>query len=361
MEAVVSEAAQRPAPAQARLNAFFLPDLCNTRSVLILLVVSEALVLALTLLETGLPGFSWQRFSIVSFFVQWVSLLSVAVLCQLRVLLARLNALPASLLALLVIMLVAFTVSITGELLWPLAEGRIDWHWVGRNVLVSLIFGAMAMRYFYVQSQWRLKAQAELKARLAALQANIRPHFFFNTLNTVASLIMVDPDKAEHLLLDLAQLFRAVLKNDDSLIPLAQEIELGRRYLAIEQVRLGEQRLRVQWHLPESLPSLQVPQLLLQPLLENAVYHGIQPATEGGYIHIGLTPAGSDWCLTIRNSRAHSGSEAGNRMAQDNIRARLAMLGGNAGLQLDASAAEYCATLMLPATLPAIKPVRETL
>lgn len=353
-DARVSETGVLRPAGQARLNAFFLPDLCNTRSVLILLVVSEALVLALTLLETGLQGFSWSRFTIVSFFVQWVCLLSVAVLCQLRVLLARLNALPASLLALLVIMLVAFTVSITGEMLWPLTAGRIDWHWVGRNVLVSLIFGAMAMRYFYVQSQWRLKTQAELKARLAALQANIRPHFFFNTLNTVASLIMVDPDKAEHLLLDLAQLFRAVLKTDDSLIPLAQEIELGRRYLAIEQVRLGDQRMRVEWQLPDPLPSLLVPQLLLQPLLENAVYHGIQPGIEGGYLHISLQRDADHWRLTIRNSRAHTGGEAGNRMAQDNIRARLAALGGGADLQLEISAAEYSAHLILPA-------VRETL
>lgn len=348
MDKAVSEPHPLRRAEQARLNAFFLPDLCNARAVLILLAVSEALVLALSLLEMGLDNFSWPRFSILSFFVQWVCLLSVAALCQSRHWLLRLQERTAALLALLVIMLVTLLVSVTGELLWPLAEGRIDWQWVLRNIIVSLIFGAMALRYFYVRSQWRQKTQAELKARLAALQANIRPHFFFNTLNTVASLIVVDPDKAERLLLDLAQLFRVVLKNDDSLIPLAQEIELGRQYLAIEQVRLGEQRLQVQWQLPEVLPALLVPQLLLQPLLENAVYHGIQPGIEGGYIRIRLQPEGERWRLSIINSRAHSGSAPGNGMAHDNIRARLAVLGQQASLQLEATPAEYQAHLLLP-------------
>src|SRR5690554_1330570 len=102
------------------------------------------------------------------------------------------------------------------------------------------------------------------------LQANIRPHFFFNTLNTVASLIMIDPEKAEKMLMDLAQLFRAVLKNDEALVSFEQEIELAKRYLEIEQVRLGE-RMQVRWDLPSQLPNILSPPLVLQPLLENAV------------------------------------------------------------------------------------------
>ena len=144
-----------------------------------------------------------------------------------------------------------------------------------RNIIVSLDFRCHGVALFYVRSQWRQKTQAELKARLAALQANIRPHFFFNTLNTVASLIVVDPDKAERLLLDLAQLFRVVLKNDDSLIPLAQEIELGRQYLAIEAGTAGENSgCRVQWQFRKCYRPAGAT-VAVQPLLENAVYHGI--------------------------------------------------------------------------------------
>lgn len=346
MDATVT-AVTSPAKHTELLNAFFLPDLCNTRAVLILLVVSEALVLAMTLIESSLTHFSWQRFTVVSFFVQWVCLLSVAILCQLRETLVKVRAFTAAIWSLVVIALVTLTVSIIGELLWPVAGG-IDWSWAARNVVIGLIFGAMAMRYFYVQSQWRLKTQAELKARLSALQANIRPHFFFNTLNTVASLIVVDPDKAERLLLDLAQLFRVVLNNDDSLIALNDEITFGRQYLSIEQVRLGEERLRIEWDLPTPMPAIQVPQLLLQPLLENAVYHGIQPSVEGGYIRISLKQEQQLWRLSIANSLVHGARGTGHQLAHKNIHARLAVLGRSARLQLEQNEAEYVAHLWLP-------------
>tara|TARA_B100001971_G_C18262154_1_gene587987 strand:- start:202 stop:1332 length:1131 start_codon:yes stop_codon:yes gene_type:complete len=337
---------------QRLLDAFFLPDLCNTRAVLILLAVSEGLVLALNLMEGPLLEFSWQRFSVMSLFVQWVCLLSVAGLCQLRALLVRLSVAVASVVAVLFINLVTFLVSLSGELQWPLDSPGVDWPWLIRNLLICSIFAALALRYFYVQSQWRLKAQAELTSRLAALQANIRPHFFFNTLNTVASLIMVDPDKAETMLLDLAQLFRAVLKNDNALVSLAEEIELGRRYLDIEQVRLGD-RLQVEWQLPGQIPPLKVPQLVLQPLLENAVYHGIQPNPESGTITVCLEQDGAQrWQLSITNTlpaqRGGRTSHQGNGIAHANIRARLQAQDEVADLRTEEADNEYRARLLLP-------------
>ncbi|KZZ43281.1 hypothetical protein A3759_13445 [Thalassolituus sp. HI0120] len=340
---------------QDLLEAFFLPDLCNTRAVMFLLILSEALVLALTLIETGLPGFSWQRFAIVSLFVQWVALLTVAILCQLRVLMSRLHVASASAVAMLITQAVTVSVSLLGEYIWPMDRPGIDWPWVLRNQVIAAIFAMMALRYFYVQSQWRLKTQAELKSRLAALQANIRPHFFFNTLNTVASLIVIDPDKAERMLVDLAQLFRAVLKADDKLVPITQEIELGRRYLDIEQVRLGD-RMTVNFVLPPELPELKVPQLLLQPLLENAVYHGIQPSITGGFITITLTQKTAGWLLEIRNSKDSSVvTDHGNHMAQANIRARLEAISDEsqlAELRIEDSGQHYLAQLYLPQAKP---------
>jgi len=229
---------------------------------------------------------------------------------------------------------VTVLVSIAGEILWPDFQEGINWLWVLRNCLVSIIFATVAMRYFYVQSQWRLKSEAELRARLAMLQANIRPHFFFNTLNTVASLIMIDPEKAEKMLMDLAQLFRAVLKNDEALVSFEQEIELAKRYLEIEQVRLGE-RMQVRWDLPSQLPNILLPPLVLQPLLENAVYHGIQTSIEPGFIRVELAEKNSVWQLKITNSKPLTGSPSGNQMALENIKARLATLPQKTKLETD--------------------------
>jgi len=331
------------------LDGFFLPDLCNARAVLILLIVSEALVLALTLIESGIEGFSGVRFGLVSLFVQWVALVSVAMLCQARSQLARLPVWAASTVALLMIQFVTLGISLLGETFLPAMQPSLDWFWVARNQLVSAIFSAMALRYFYVQSQWRLQTQAELRARLAALQANIRPHFFFNTLNTVASLIVIDPEKAEQMLLELAQLFRAVLRGTEETTSLSEEIKLGQGYLDIEQTRLGD-RMRVEWELPHVLPDIRVPQLILQPLLENAVYHGIQPIVEQGSIKVSLIQAAKGWLLEISNSKSSESVETGgNRIAHQNIRARLeAHFGEGATLNVEDQGNRYEAQILIP-------------
>jgi two-component system sensor histidine kinase AlgZ len=335
-----------------KLESFFLPDLCNVRAVLVLILLSESLVIALMLVEAGLQGFQWERFGSLSYFVQWVALLSVALLCQSRKFMARL-ALPwAVLWAMFLLMLVCFGVSFAAEYFFPFAgySGQIDWLWIIRNMIISAIFGGMGLRYFYVQSQWRLKSQAELSSRLQALQARIRPHFFFNSLNTVASLIAIDADKAENMLVDLSSLFRVVLKDQDAQIDLAAEIELGRHYLNIEQERLGD-RLRLEWRLPEVIPNIQVPQLLLQPLLENAIYHGIQPLMEGGKIVIALQAGkGSQWLLSIENDKPEMGRESqGHQVSLPNIAMRLeAIFGDQAVLDFRQTANQYRVIISLP-------------
>lgn len=337
-------------PNNELLNTFFLPDLCKTRSVVMLLAVTESLVLALVLLESGLEGFSLQRFFLVSTFVQWVAMLSVACLCQARAWLARCRTSTAMIFALVLVGAVCLLVSVlTEQLLFMLGLKPLDWFWVLRNTLISLIFAAMALRYFYVQSLWRSKTQAELKSRLSALQANIRPHFFFNTLNTVASLIHTDPDAAEEMLLDLADLFRAVLKPDAETVQLKDEIVLAKRYLSIEQTRLGE-RLQVHWHEDEGVDNVLVPSLLLQPLLENAVYHGIQPSTQPGYISITMTRVDDSVRIDIQNSKTHANPNyTGHGMAQKNTQSRLlAMFGERASIRWHNSDELYRVELTLP-------------
>ena len=345
-------ASGKPSDSHPALEAFFLPDLCNTRAIIYLLVVTEGLVVGLNLMESGLNDFSWQRFGLVSLFIQWVALVSVAILCQSRHWLVHRPVWQVTLMAILLVQVVTLAVSLASEALILHNYPIFDWLWIARNMVVSALVSALALRYFYVQSQWRLQAQAELRARLSALQANIRPHFFFNTLNTVASLIVIDPDKAETMLVDLAQLFRAVLKADDSPSTLQAELTLGRRYLDIETIRLG-QRLRLDWHLPEQLPPLPVPALILQPLLENAVYHGIQPQLDGGDIVIQLSIGTSALVLTVDNSKPtdNSRSTSGNGIALENIRARLAThFGQEATLETRDLGDRYLATLTLPHT-----------
>lgn len=353
------------------LETFFLPDLCNVRAIFVLILLSEALVTALVLTESGLTEFEWSRFATISYFVQWVALLSVALLCQSRRFLVRFDLKWAVAWSMGVLLLVSFSVSVGAEYLMFLSGAIpfavIDWSWVARNLVISAIFGAMGLRYFYVQSQWKLKSQAELSSRLQALQARIRPHFFFNSLNTVASLIVVDPDKAETMLVDLSSLFRVVLKDQDKNVPLQQELELGERYLNIEQVRLGE-RLKLKWDLPEQVPDIQVPQLLLQPLLENAIYHGIQPLVDGGEVSISLSPQYAEddqnkeigakyekdgkcyWLLVIENDKpVVSEATAGNQVALPNIQMRLeAIFGPTASLRIIETDNQYKASIRLP-------------
>lgn len=343
-----------------KLESFFLPDLCNVYAVLVLIVLSETLVTALLLVESGLVGFQWERFASISFFVQWVSLLSVALLCQSRLFMAQL-ALPwAVCWAMSLLLLVCFAISYAAETLFPFVhtERAVDWLWIIRNMLLSAIFGGMGLRYFYVQSQWRLKSQAELSSRLQALQSRIRPHFFFNSLNTVASLIATDPDKAENMLVDLSSLFRVVLKDQDAQVDLVAEIELGRRYLNIEQERLGD-RLNVEWQLPAELPKIQVPQLLLQPLLENAIYHGIQPLIHGGKIAISLSKCKAQnnkqqcWQLIIENNKPASieatSKKRGHQISLPNIAMRLeAVFAATATLSIEETDNQYRVIITLP-------------
>eukprot|EP01031_Cornospumella_fuschlensis_P016430 gene16430-20080_t len=144
---------------------------------------------------------------------------------------------------------------------------------------------ALLLRYFFLQSQWRRQQQAELRARIESLQARIRPHFLFNSLNSIASLVVIDPYKAEQAVLDLSDLFRASLAKPGTLVSWAEELELSKRYLSIEQYRLGE-RLQLDWQVDDVPDDLPIPQLTLQPLLENALIYGIQPRIEGGLVRV---------------------------------------------------------------------------
>jgi two-component system sensor histidine kinase AlgZ len=207
------------------------------------------------------------------------------------------------------------------------------------------------LRYFYLQSQWRRQQQAELRARIEALQARIRPHFLFNSLNSIASLVVVDPFKAEQAVLDLSDLFRASLAKPGTLVPWREELELARRYLSIEQYRLGD-RLQLDWQVDAVPDDLPIPQLTLQPLLENALIYGIQPRIEGGLVRVEAQYEDGVFLLCVSNpydEGAERQPSRGTQQALVNIDARLAALfGPRASLSVDRRDGRHFTCLRYP-------------
>jgi two-component system sensor histidine kinase AlgZ len=193
-----------------------------------------------------------------------------------------------------------------------------------RNVLLGLLTVWGLIAYFRLRA--RALSPAITEARLQALQARIRPHFLFNSINAVLSLVRTDPRRAETSLEDMADLFRVLMRDNRGLAPLADEVELCRQYLALEKLRLGE-RLVVEWHTNNMPADAMVPPLILQPLLENAVYHGIEPLTEPGIVSINIFYKGGDVHAILRNPYRVTGGQhhAGNKMAMANVRERLAL------------------------------------
>jgi two-component system, LytTR family, sensor histidine kinase AlgZ len=169
------------------------------------------------------------------------------------------------------------------------------------------------------------RAPASANARLAELQSRIRPHFLFNTLNSAIALVRAEPARAEAVLEDLAELFRSALVDRGDAVSLEQEITLAKRYLEIEQVRFGD-RLRVQWVIDEAANAALVPPLVLQPLVENAVKHGVEPSTKGADIKISTQKRGSTVVVKVTNTVPSGHGEGGHGVALRNVHERLRLL-----------------------------------
>ncbi|MBF7730146.1 sensor histidine kinase [Pseudomonas sp. N040] len=348
----------KPQPAPVVEDDFFLPELCQPEALFSMILLAELLVLVLVLAEPIMQGFDWVRLALASVFVQWIVLLSAALLCRLRPLLARLPAAAAGILSCAVVVgltlgcsAVADFFNLGGQLQ---RSGEVNFYL--RHGLIALIMSALLLRYFYLQSQWRRQQQAELGARIESLQARIRPHFLFNSLNSIASLVASDPHKAEQAVLDLSDLFRASLARPGVLVAWHDELELARRYLSIEQYRLGP-RLQLEWQVDEVPAQLPIPQLTLQPLLENALIHGIQPRIEGGLVRVEGHYRDGMFELCVSNPYdplAEERPSRGTQQALHNIEARLAAIfGPQARLIVDRRDGRHFTCLRYPcASLP---------
>src|SRR5438309_5837607 len=295
-----------------------LPDFRNLGVIARVLVAVNAIALGGALFAAPDLALAIDRFPQIAALVEPLLLACLVVLFVLSSLLARLPywtgcAVVMALVLLVTVMLHAGVTAIAAE---PPAE-------LGRMLVLAALIGAGLLVYFRLLARAYSPALAE--ARLQALQARIRPHFLFNSLNAVLSLIRSAPRQAEATLEDLAELFRVLLRDARDLTTLAEELKLCEQYLSIEKIRLGE-RLRLTWELDAAPSDALLPPLVLQPLLENAVYHGVEPGTGAGEVLVHIEGRGDRVLARIENPYVEEQQHrAGNRMALENIRERLAL------------------------------------
>jgi two-component system sensor histidine kinase AlgZ len=335
-------------------NQAFLPDFCAAGTVLVILLVSELVAIVLTL-ASYVPGTFLTELSKMSMYVLWIAFLSTVVLCRIRPWVERQGNTQAFVVCFAILLLVCLLLA---EVAWQLTsvfgESVVidDSHtgFVGRTFAISSIVIALAMRYLYVSSEWRRSIVLEAQSRISALQALIRPHFLFNSLNTIASLARSSPAQAEEAVEDLADLMRANLNAPKDRTTLKEELETAAIYQRIEKLRLGD-RLRVKWDVGELPMRALIPSLTIQPLLENAIYHGIERLADGGEVRVTGRRIDDNLEFRIRNPVAagSNGQSGGNKMAMSNIRQRFELAYGNrAQVDVDDSGDSYAVRLVFP-------------
>jgi two-component system, LytTR family, sensor histidine kinase AlgZ len=326
-----------------RQNAYpdLLPDFRNLGVIARVLVAVNAVALAAAVYAAMNVRSAMERFIQDAAYLEPLLFIEVAVLFALS---RQLGKLPYLAGCAAVVVLVAALTALYAALVSGLQEPPFS---MARNVLFAAVLAAVLLSYFRLLVKAFSPALAE--ARLQALQSRIRPHFLFNSLNAVLSLIRRDPKRAERTLEDLADLFRSLVSDAQRFVRLSDEISLLERYAEIEQLRLGE-RLRITWELDAAPSDALLPPLVLQPLLENAVYHGVEPGTEPGDVLVRIERRGDRVFARIENAVADAGPErVGNRMAMDNIRERLALF-FDAEARMDARvhAGRYCVEIEMP-------------
>lgn len=335
----------------ARLAGPGLPDFRNLGVMLRLLLVVNLLALLTVALRADEAERLVAELALMAGRVELPLLLAVLLLYLLGPALRRLGVRAGQA---AVVAVASLAVLVSGALTGadaPVLLRALAWSWLA---------AAVALLYFDYRS-WRF-TPALAEARLMALTARIRPHFFFNSLNGVLGVIRSDPRRAERALEELADLFRALMQDNRERVPLRDEVDLCERYVDLERLRLGD-RLSVRWEFGgegdtgaapaatrEALFEVRVPPLLLQPLLENAVYHGIEPSTETGEVVVRVARRGEVLSLEVDNPVCDADRHhAGNRMALDNIRERLMLFYDlEAGLDIDEGGGRYRVRIRLP-------------
>jgi two-component system sensor histidine kinase AlgZ len=336
----------------------FLPDFGSLKVTIRMVVLATIIAAIITIgRNETFDEIAWQDLNLLTGYALILSLISMLVLKLFSPVIRRLTVLGGSL---LVILLTLIVIILGTELMvFMLYDFRLtserwpDWHYslLTRSIFIGTIISILSLRYLLVAHRADLESHAEQEARLQALQSRIRPHFLFNSMNSIASLTRSDPSRAETALQDLADLFRVLLADARKLVPISAEREISRQYLEIEKLRLGD-RLKVSWHVNNVPRSALIPALTLQPLLENAIYHGIEPRFQGGTLRIELWGENETLNIMISNPLPDVPKHAhgkGNKIAMDNIRLRLhSHFGENADMQAFQDNGHYHVKLKMP-------------
>ena len=321
-----------------------LPDFCNLGVMLRILILANLMGLAAALVRVSSMTSVLGELEQVSLILQPALLFSLATLCLLKKLLQRLSY-WAGVGVVVAVTLGSVTVVhqlIASRIFLVEGVGLLNRYW-----LLSLLVSGVLLTYFNMRS--RILSPAIGEARLQALQARIRPHFLFNTINAVMSLVRSEPKRAERALQDLADLFRVLMRENRELVRLEEEVNLCWQYLELEALRLGE-RLEIIWHIDKMPKDAMVPPLILQPILENAVYHGIEPGSGVGKIWVNIFHSRDQVQLVIKNPYLKESSHhAGNKMAMQNIRERLSLhFDAEARLKCEVQGDFYLVQITLP-------------
>ncbi len=303
-----------------------LPDFRNLGISLRILLLSNSLALLKAFIDADSGWDVLYRWMQISALLAPVLFTSMLLLWVMQPMLRKMAYRQGVLIVILMITAITLVIYVVGsEVFQPFATQGEYFDMVQYAVISVLVCWVMLM-YFRYRAQ--VLSRALHDARLQVLRARIRPHFLFNTINAVLSIVRAQPKRAETALEDMSDLFRMAMTETHDLVPVAQELALAKQYVALEQLRMGAERLQVIWEVEAACMSEAIPPLLLQPLLENAVYHGIEPLAAGGCIGVAISNHGKGLRLVVENpSNTNSNkSHKGNKMALQNIRERLELL-----------------------------------
>lgn len=281
-----------------------LPDFCRGEQVINLIVLAELLAIAATVVAGPLSGDVFKDLLAISLFVQWIAIGAAVALCGLRRVLNRLPPAGAVLAAYVLVLCVTLGVSETA--VWVLWAGGLEasprppWYlrFHLQTLTVSAILCALALRYFLARHQLRRSTLAEARARCEIQRLRIRPHFLFNSMNVIAGLAHHAPSRAQDAMEDMADLVRLMLDDSKTVAPLSREIQVARKYVDLEKLRLAN-RLRVRWDVERSLRQARTPVLMLQLLLEVAIRLGVEPNPAGGTISVTITTEHEDVQISV--------------------------------------------------------------
>ncbi|MDO9452201.1 MAG: histidine kinase [Stagnimonas sp.] len=338
-----------------------IPNFCAGEAVWLLVFVMEMVALVLTLLTGERGAAALSALLMYSLYLQWMGICGAIVLCTARRAMTKSSVGTVFFVCWGLLMLV--TTLIADGAWWlsrvlPIGEpvGETQQAFVLRNVCISAILSLLLLRYFWGRAQLQAQVKADAETQYLALQARIRPHFLFNSLNSIASLIATKPDQAEEMVLDLSELFRASLDKRNTLVKVSEEIEFVKTYMRIETVRLGD-KLWVNWHIAKDSLDARIPLLILQPLVENAVHHGVSRLRGRGGIDVTVQREGQRLLIAVENPvpPEDAPKRESTGVALENISQRLKLIYGDSaeltqGLARTPNGSVYRAQIKVPYT-----------